>query len=669
MTLPSTQRPVSQLRRYQDWLAEHRGLRFAGYESLRRWSVTDLEGFWQSIWDYDQVASLTPFEKVLSVDQMPGAVWFEGARVNYARHVFKHAQAADAAGQPAIVSEDELGAVRATGWLELQRQVASLAVTLRRRGVGRGDRVAAYLTNGPEAVVAFLACSSLGAIWSLCAPDMGWQAVADRFGQIEPKVLIAVDGVRYGGKPMDRSATVMQLQAALPSVKTTIIVETSHRSQCVSGSLGFAAAVSLEDDEVESFEPEWLPFDHPLWILYSSGTTGLPKPIVHGQGGVLVTALVNLKHIDLGASYVDDTRGERFHWFTSTGWVMWNVQISGLLSGTTLCLYDGSPSGSKDQPDWSVLWRFASRHRVTFFGAGAAFYGNCKKASIQLAKCGNLSALRALGSTGSPLPVDVQEWGTSELAAIGTRDIWWCNLSGGTDLSAAFCTGHRDLPQTPGAMQCRQLGSAVEAWNDAGQAVYDEVGELVCVRPLPGMPLYFWGDRENRRYLASYFETYPGIWRHGDWIKIGANGCCTIYGRSDATINRHGIRMGTSEIYAAVEEQREVIDSVAFDLEYLGKEGHLLLFVVLPARQGLDDALRARIGAAIRERLSARFVPDEIIQTPEIPRTLSGKKLEVPLKRLYLGHEVDRTFSRDAMANPQCIEWYLEHARSRAGSP
>jgi len=657
--------PISQLRRYQDWLAEHRGLRFESYDALWRWSVSDLEGFWRSIWDHDQVASPTPFEAALVIDRMPGAVWFRGAHVNYAHQVFRHASAAHAAGQPAIVSEDELGNIRSTSWPELRRQVNSLALKLREQGIERGDRVAAYLSNGPEAVVAFLACSSIGAIWSLCAPDMGIQAVKDRFGQIEPKVLIGIDGVHYGGRSSDRSAVVMQLQAVLPSVVTTIIVETSHSSQRVPGSLSFASVVARHGRDVESFLPEWLPFDHPLWILYSSGTTGLPKPIVHGQGGVLLTTLATAKHIDIGASYVPETLGERFHWFTSTGWVMWNVQVAALLCGTTICLYDGSPSGPKDRLDWSTLWRFVSRHKVTFFGAGAAFFGNCKKASVQIARCGDLSAVRALGSTGSPLPMEVQEWGTKEFDTIGTRDIWWCNLSGGTDLTAAFCTGNRDLPQTPGEMQCRQLGSAVEAWNDAGQAVIDEVGELVCVRPLPGMPLFFWGDEGNRRYLASYFEIYPRIWRHGDWIKITPTGSCIIYGRSDATINRHGVRMGTSEIYAAVEELPDVLDSLALDLEYLGKAGRLLLFVVLRPAMLLDEALKLSIGEVIRRRLSARFVPDEIIQVPQIPRTLSGKKQEVPLKRLYLGHAADTTFSREVMANPDCVEWYIADARSR----
>ncbi len=649
--------PTAQLRRYQDWLASNLALEFESYEALWQWSVTDLDAFWRSIWAFDRVESPTAFEAALCVERMPGAVWFRGATVNYARHVFRHAEAAQADGQPAIVSENERGEVRETSWVELRRQAASLAITLRGLGVERGDRVVAYLPNGPEAVAAFLACASVGAIWSLCAPDMGVQAVADRFGQITPKVLIAVDGVQYGGKRLDRSATALQLQAALPTLRATIVLESPYAAQPATG-LTFAQAIAREGPEVDAFEPEWLPFDQPLWVLYSSGTTGLPKPIVQSQGGVMLSALACAKHLDLGASYTADNRGERFHWYTSTGWVMWNVQIAGLLSGTTLCLFDGSPSGSKDRPDWGVLWRFAARHRVTFFGAGAAFYANCMKAGLQFADCGNLAAIRALGSTGSPLSPEVQEWGTRQFAANGTPDIWWCNISGGTDLHGAFCTGNRELPQTPGEMQCRQLGAAVEAWNSEGRSVVNEVGELVCVRPIPGMPLFFWNDRDGRRYLSSYFEHYPGIWRHGDWIKITPRGGCIIYGRSDATINRHGVRMGTSEIYAAVEALPDVVDSVALDLEYLGRDSRLLLFVVLRPGIALDERIAASVRDAIRRHLSPRFVPDDIIQAPEVPRTLSGKKQEVPLKRLFLGQPLDKIVNREAMANPECIDWY-----------
>ncbi|RFU48278.1 acetoacetate--CoA ligase [Paraburkholderia sp. DHOC27] len=657
---------VPQIRLYQDWLKRSRGLAFDSYDALWRWSVTDLDAFWASIWEYGGMQSPTPYNEVLAEERMPGARWFSGAQVNYAQQVLRHGEAAHAAGMPAIVSEDEQGRVRELSWRELKRQAAALALTLREQGVQRGDRVVAYLPNVPETVVAFLACSSIGAVWSVCAPDMGLQAVSDRFRQIEPRVLIAVDGVHYAGRPLDRSQVVASLRDALPTVQTLIVLETPNASSRVADALSFAAVTARDDAATAGFVPEWLPFDHPLWVVYSSGTTGLPKPIVQGHGGVLVTALSVILHTDYGASYSSNNWGERFHWYTSTGWIMWNVQLTGLLVGATICLYDGCPSGSKERPDWGVLWRFAARHHVTVFGAGAAFHGNCMKAGLSLAECGDLSRVRAIGTTGSPLPEDVQRWGSAQFAALGNPDIWWLNISGGTDLSGNFLTGNRELPQVPGRMQCRQLGAAVEAWNEAGQAVLEEVGELVCTRPIPAMPLYFWGDAGNARYLSSYFDVYPGVWRHGDWLKIDADGACTIYGRSDATINRAGLRMGTSEIYAAVEALPEVLDSMVIDLEFLGRESFLALFVVLRDGIALDAALEARLTAAIKTSLSPRFVPDQILQAPEIPRTLSGKKQEVPIKKLFLGHVLEKVVNREAMANPQCLDWYVRQAAAHA---
>ena len=657
---------VPQIRLYQDWLQRTRGLSFDSYDALWRWSVADLDAFWASVWEYGGMLSPTPYSAVVAEERMPGARWFPDAQVNYAHQVLRHVDAAHAAGMPAIVSEDEQGRIRELSWPELKRQVASLALTLRERGVQRGDRVVAYLPNVPETIVAFLACSSIGAVWSVCAPDMGLNAVIDRFRQIEPRVLIAADGVHYAGRPMDRSAVVASLRAALPDVHTLIVLETPHAASRVDDALSFADAVARDDAATAAFVPEWLPFDHPLWVVYSSGTTGLPKAIVQSQGGVAVTAMAVALLNDLGASYSSNNRGERFHWYTSTGWIMWNVQLSGLLAGTTICLYDGSPNGAKEHPDWGVLWRFAARHRITVLGAGAAFHGNCKKAGLSLADCGDLSRMRAIGSTGSPLPEDVQRWGTEQFAAIGTPDIWWLNISGGTDLCCNFATGNRELPQVPGQMQCRQLGAAVEVWNEAGQPVIGEVGELVCTRPIPGMPLYFWGDEGNARYLSSYFDVYPGVWRHGDWLKIEADGGCIIYGRSDATINRSGLRMGTSEIYAAVEALPEVLDSMVIDLEFLGRESYMALFVVLRDGMVLDAALESRLAAAIRTSLSPRFVPDQILQAPEIPRTLSGKKQEVPIKKLFLGHALEKVVNREAMANPQCLDWYVRQAALHA---
>ena len=725
---PNTAPYIPQIRLYQNWLRETRGLSFADYDALWRWSTSDLDAFWQSIWDYFDLQSPTAHSAVLASNTMPGAQWFPGAQVNYVQQVLRHVQPAHAAGMPAVISRNEQGLQRELSWPELQHQVASLALHLRAQGVAKGDRVAAYLPNIPEAMVAFLACASLGAIWSICAPDMGTHAVLDRFKQIAPKALIAVDGVHYAGKDIDRREVLQELRQGLPSVQHVVLVPNLNTSIKIADTADYTSVTARNDADTAAFEPEWLAFDHPLWIVYSSGTTGLPKPIVHGHGGMVLVAL-QLKglHNDIGCSYEPNSWGERYHWYSSTGWVMWNAQVSGLLGGTTCVIFDGSPGGSKDKPDWGTLWRFAAETGVTSFGSGAAFYANCMKAGVDLSACGDLSRIRGLGSTGSPLSAEVQQWGTDQFrkirqmsgtgpsAPLGERggDIWWNNLSGGTDFAGAFIGGNRDLPLVPGVMQCRQLGAAVEAWNEEGQPVMDEVGELVCTQPIPSMPLFLWGDVSTaespqgakapsggarlrgsdphpvgerggdpfgKRYLSSYFDMYPAghgrqpgggdgpaemgpVWRHGDWIKLLGEGGCIIYGRSDATINRHGLRMGTSEIYSAVEALPEVLDSMVVDLEYLGKDSYMPLFVALRPGVELDAALRERINKAIRSALSPRFVPDDIFAVAEIPRTLSGKKQELPIKKLLLGQPLAKVVNKDAMANPGCLDWYEGFAR------
>ncbi|WP_090142568.1 acetoacetate--CoA ligase [Limnohabitans sp. DM1] len=685
--VPSPHLP--QIRLFQNWLRDERGLSFATYNDLWRWSVAELDAFWQSIWDYFELQSPTPHTAVLAGNVMPGAKWFPGAKTNYAHQVLRHVQPAHEAGFLAVISLNEKGLRRELSWPELRRQVAAMALHLQAQGVEPGDRVAAYLPNIPEAMVAFLATASVGGVWSICAPDMGTNAVLDRFKQIEPKVLIAVDGVSYGGRDFDRMLVVQELRDALPSVQHVIVHDnlgTLDLTNCdVGASVQMSAITARDDAEVQAFEPMWLPFDHPLWIVYSSGTTGLPKPIVHGHGGTVIVALANkILHNDIGCSYHPNSFGERFHWYSSTGWVMWNAQVAGLLNGVTCVIYDGNPGGSKDNPDWGILWRMASEEKVTFFGAGAAFFANCQKAGVDLSRCGDLSLIRALGTTGSPLSPETQTWGVEEFRKIGT-DIWWCNISGGTDFAGAFVGGHRELPQEPGVMQCRELGCAVEAWNEAGESVLGEVGELVCTQPIPSMPLYFWGDQNNARYLASYFEMYPaghgrkpgggdgpasmgGVWRHGDWLRIGnAQGegeSCVIFGRSDATINRYGLRMGTSELYSAVEALPEVMDSMVVDLEYLGKESYMPLFVVLRPGTVLDDALKAKLNNAIKVALSPRFIPNDIFQVAEIPRTLSGKKQELPIKKLMLGQPLEKVVNKDAMANPGCLDWYVDLAKT-----
>ena len=662
--------PTPRLTLYRQWLRTQHGLAFDDYDALWRWSVADLPAFWRSIWQYFDVESPTPYRTELVAPVMPGAVWFPGAQVNLARHVFRHADAAHAAGHPALVFQNERMAQPVdVSWPELRRQVAALAVALQRMGVKPGDRVCAYIPNTPHATAAFLACASLGAVWSVCSPDMGPVAVLDRFRQIEPRVLIAVDGQHHGGMAHDRRAVVHEVLAALPSVEHVVLLAdldpaASAADFAAPGRQAHDFATLVAADGAEAvFEPAWLPFDHPLWIVYSSGTTGLPKPIVHGQGGVLLEFLKSGLHNDLGPSV---ETGDRMHWYSSTGWIMWNFQFAALLAGATTCLYDGSPAGETTTHDWSTLWRFAAASRATLFGAGAAFYASCLKAGVQPMQRADLSHLRAVGSTGSPLSDEAYQWIWDQLPQVDGQPIWINIISGGTDLAGAFIGGNRELPLVKGEMQCRCLGAAVEAWSEDGRPLVDEVGELICTRPMPSMPLYFWGDADGARYRESYFDMFPGAWRHGDWIRLRPSGGSIIYGRSDATINRHGIRMGTAELYRAVEALPEVLDSLVVDLEYLGRPSWMPLFVVLRDGLVLDAALERRLRDVIKAALSARHVPNDIFQVQAVPRTLSGKKMELPVKKLLMGADPALVLNRDAMANAACVDWYVDFARSRA---
>lgn len=629
---------------YQRWLARGRGLRFSGYDALWRWSVEQPADFWLSIWDYFDLQSDGPVAAVLRERRMPGARWFEGARLNYVQQAFRHARA----DRPAIRHAGEETPLADLSWADLQRQVASIAAALRAMGVGRGDCVAAYLPNIPQAVVAFLATASLGAIWSVCAPEMGPVAVLDRFRQIEPKAMFAVHGYRHGGRRHDRGDVLRELLAGLPSVRHCVLVpEPGGEAEVAVDGPALHRWYDLLREPAE-LRIESLPFDHPLWVVYSSGTTGLPKPIVHGHGGIVV------EHLKMLGLHCDLRPGDTFHWYSSSGWIMWNVQVGGLLLGATIALYDGSPGW----PDFGRLWRFVDEAGVTVFGAGAAFFANCIKAGVEPARLADLSRLKMLGSTGSPLPPEAYDWIRQQVRA----DLWINPIAGGTDFAGAFVGGNPTLPVYAGEMQCRCLGAKVEAFDDDGQPLIDAVGELVCTAPLPSMPLALWGDADGRRLHESYFDVYPGVWRHGDWVRITPRGGAVIYGRSDATINRHGIRMGTSELYRLVEDEPEVLDSLVVDLEYLGHESWMTLFVVL--RQGvvLDQPLIERLKRRIRAGLSPHHVPTEIAQAPEVPRTLSGKKMEVPIKKLMLGQPLAKVVNPDAMANAACLPWYVDFA-------
>jgi len=604
---------------------------YENYEDLWNWSVTDLDGFWGSIWDFFGVAG--SYDQVLASRAMPGATWFPGTRLNYAEHLFR-GKDPDAV---AIAHASELRELAEVTWGELRRQTAGMAARLRALGVERGDRVAAYMPNIPETVAAFLATASIGAIWSSCSPDFGPRSVIDRFAQIEPKVLLAVDGYRYNGRDFDRRETVDKIAA-----------ETGGRVLTL-GYLDGSGWPDEPDGEL-SFEP--VPFDHPLWVLYSSGTTGLPKAIVQGQGGIL---LEHLKKLHL---HVDAQAGDRLFWFTTTGWMMWNFLVSGLLTEAAIVLYDGSPAA----PDMDVLWDLADRAGVTTFGTSAAYIASCMKAGVEPANGRDLSKLRAVGSTGSPLSPESFRWVYDHVG----QDTWLFSTSGGTDLCTAFVGGCPLVPVYEGELQARSLGASVEAWDPDGNALIGEVGELVITKPMPSMPLYFWNDPDGERYRDSYFDMYPGIWRHGDWIEITERGTAIISGRSDSTINRGGIRMGTAEIYRAVLAVDEITDALVVDLggwERKSGEDWMPLFVVLREGAELDDDLRKRIAERIREDCSPRHVPNEVVQIKEIPRTLSGKVLELPVKKILMGTDPEKAASRDSLQNPAALDFFVSWAK------
>jgi acetoacetyl-CoA synthetase len=653
---PSAERiERAAITRYRRWLKNRKGLDFADYESLWEWSVTDIEAFWESIWEFSEVRSHSPYRRVLDRRVMPGAKWFEGATLNYAEHALARAERSDAATRPALIHQSEIRSRGEMSWAELAGQVGAMTATLEALGVRPGDRVVSYMPNIPESVVALLAAASCGGVWSSCSPDMGPVSVLDRFRQIEPRVLFAVDGYRYGGKDYDRREVVRELVAALPTLEAVIFVPYLDANASID--LGKVPVTTFTQATAQPTAPKFkaLPFDHPLWIVYSSGTTGMPKPIVHAHGGTVVeTCKGSALALDVG----DD---DRFFWFSSTSWIMWNVLVSALTRGATILQFDGNPG----YPDLSTLWRYVARERATFVGISPAFIALCGKNGYSPRQHFDLTAIRTVGCTGSPLTEEGYEWVYRNVH----DDVMLASISGGTDPGTAFVGACPILPIYSGEMQCRGLGIATYAYDDDGKPVLDQVGELVCSEPFPSAPLYFWGDQDGKRYFESYFDVWPGVWRHGDWLKLiprPESVTAVIYGRSDSTINRHGIRMGTSELYRVVEGFDEVADSLVVDLEYLGRPSFMALFVVL--RDGgaeVPAPLKQSLLQAIRTGLSARHVPDDVFVITEVPRTISGKKMEVPVKKILLGQPVEKAANRDSMANPKSLDWFVQFAKAR----
>jgi acetoacetyl-CoA synthetase len=636
----------ARITRFQSWAAEHHGAPAeGGYPALHRWSVDHLEDFWKAVVAWFDVRFSTPYARVLADRAMPGATWFPGARLNYAEHALR--AAADRADEPALLHVDETHEPRPVTWAELNRQVGSLAAELRALGVRPGDRVSGYLPNIPQAVVALLATAAVGAVWTSCAPDFGARSVLDRFQQVEPAVLFTVDGYRYGGKEHDRRETVAELRRELPSLRAVVHIPLLG-TPAPEGALEWEALTSA--DVAPQFEQ--VPFDHPLWVLYSSGTTGLPKALVQSQGGILVEHLKQLGlHCDLGPE-------DRFLWYTSTGWMMWNFLVSGLLTGTTVVLYDGSPA----HPDTAAQWRVAERTRATLFGTSAAYVMACRKAGVHPGRDLDLSAVECVATTGSPLPPDGFRWLHDEVR----EDLWIASVSGGTDVCSCFAGAVPTLPVHTGELQAPCLGTDLQSWDPAGNPLTDEVGELVVTNPMPSMPIRFWNDPDGSRYRASYFETYPGVWRHGDWITVTSRGSVVIHGRSDSTLNRQGVRMGSADIYEVVERLPEIKESLVIGVEQPDGGYWMPLFVHLAPGAVLDDALRDRIKGALREQLSPRHVPDEIVEVPGIPHTLTGKRIEVPVKRLFQGTPLDKAVNPGSVDNLDLLHHFEDLARKRA---
>jgi acetoacetyl-CoA synthetase len=623
---------------FRSWLSE-RGHDFPDYESLWEWSVSDLEGFWGAIASYFDVRFHTAPERVLSSTDMPGTQWFPGATLNYAEHALRRGADDDLA----VIFHREDGVTSSLTFGALRSRVAAFRAALASLGVSQGDRVVALVPNAPEALIAFLAAASLGATWSSCSPDFGARAVADRFTQISPTVFVAVSGYVYNGRSFDCRPVVEEIRSQLPGLRATVLIDYLDNGSSLPDTLSFSELLETHSGAAAEFTP--VPFDHPLWVLYSSGTTGLPKGIVQGHGGIV------LEHLKMIGLHSDLGPGDRFFWFTTTGWMMWNYLIGALMTGTTIVLYDGSPA----YPSLNTLWHLAEQHRVTYFGTSAPYVQSCLKDGLDPSSRYDLTGLRVVGSTGAPLTPEGFRWIAS---AVG-KDVQIASVSGGTDLCTAFVTASPDRPVWLGELSCRALGAAVFAFDEAGAPLDDAVGELVITKPMPSMPVFFWGDEDGSRLRDAYFDTYPGIWRHGDWIRITPRGSAVIYGRSDSTLNRGGVRMGTSEFYRVVESVDGVADSLVIDTSGVS-EGELLCFVVLDGVSLAD--VEPLLRRELRTSLSPRHVPNRFVAVAEIPRTLNGKKCEVPVKKILAGTDPDKAVSRGALRNPESLQPFLELA-------
>lgn len=636
----------SNIYHYMNWLKKHKDLDFEDYHSLWKWSVDELELFWESLWEYFQIQSKENYQSVLTTHDMPGAEWFKGSTINYAAHIFRNRDR----HKPAIIHTSEVRERSEVTWDRLYQETAALQLTLKHLGVEKGDRVVAYVANIYESVVAFLATASLGAIWSSASPDFGTQSVIDRFKQIEPKVMITVDGYRYSGKDFDRTEVVKSIQSELPTLKGTIAIPYLNESANFDG----LKKVTLWKHAVNSgreltLQFEHVPFNDPLWVLFSSGTTGKPKPIVQSQGGIL------LEHLKALTFHADLDENDRFFWFTTTGWMMWNYLVSGLLTGSTIILYDGNPGF----PDKKMLWKLAEQTNMTVFGTSASYITACMKDELAPKEEFDLRSLKNISSTGSPLPPEGFQWCYDNVK----EDLWIASASGGTDVCTAFILGVPILPVYAGELQCRGLGAKIESFNDDGKPEINEVGELVLTEPFPSMPIYFWNDDDGSRLHESYFDVFPGIWRHGDYLKVTDRHTCVIYGRSDATINRGGIRIGTSEIYRAVDQVKEVADSLIVDIPDGKGDSYVPLFVLMKEGMELTDEIKQAIKKQIRTQCSPRHTPTSIYSVPDLPKTLNGKKLEIPVKKILMGKSVDKVVNQGSLSNPNSLDYFVEFAK------